>query len=49
MMHLTVKKLEVPGSLEVRWVGTYMQMGWAREVWDVEKLKGGWRGVGNGI
>jgi hypothetical protein len=39
MMHLTLKKLEAPGSLEVRWVGggAFMwRQGWVerREVWD---------------
>ena len=40
MMHLTLKRQEAPGSLEVRWGG--------EEVWDVE-LWGGWGGTGNGI
>jgi hypothetical protein len=46
MMHLTLKRLEAPGSLEVRWGG-----GWrypdgdgvdGEEVWDVEQLESGW-------
>ena len=46
MMHLTLKRLEAPGSLEVRWGG-----GWGHprgdrsggeEVWDVEQSEGGW-------
>ena len=41
MMHLTLKRLEAPGSLEVRWGG--------EEVWDVEQLEGGRGGVGNVI
>jgi hypothetical protein len=41
MMHLTLKILEAPGSLEVRWGG--------EEVWDVEQSEGAWGGVGNGI
>ena len=53
MMHLTLKRLEAPGSLEVRWGG-----GWGihvetgsrgEERWDVEQLEGGWGGAGNGI
>jgi hypothetical protein len=53
MMQLTFKRLEVPGSLEVRWGG-----GWGHpcgdgcggeEVWDVEQLEGGRGGVGNVI
>ena len=39
MMHLTLKRLEAPGSLEVRWGG----VGW-EEVWDVEQTEGGWEG-----
>ena len=30
MMHLTIKRLEAPGSLEIRWGG--------EKVWDVEQL-----------
>jgi hypothetical protein len=49
MMHLTLKRLETPGSLEVKW-GRDGEMGWGGEkVWDVEKLKGGWEGAGNKI
>jgi hypothetical protein len=52
MMHLTLKRLETPGSLEVRWGGgvgppTWRQVG-REEVWDVEQ-SGGWGGVENGI
>jgi hypothetical protein len=53
MMYLTLKKLEAPGILEVSWggdMGIHVEMGWgAEEVWDVEQLEGGWRGVGNEI
>ena len=46
MMHLIIKRLEVPGSLEVRWGGDrgiHMEMGWGgEEVWDVEQSEGGW-------
>jgi hypothetical protein len=53
MMHLTLKRLEAPGSLEVRWGGgrgIHVEMRWGREeVWDVEKSEGGWGGVENGI
>ena len=45
MMHLTLKRLEAPGSLEVRWdggEGIHLEMGWGEEeVWDVEQLDGG--------
>jgi hypothetical protein len=49
-MHLTLKRLEAPGSLEVRCGG-----GWGyprgerwseKEVWDVEQLEGRWGGGG---
>jgi hypothetical protein len=48
MMHLTLKRLEDPGSLEVRWGGgvgggIQVAMGWGgEEVCDVEQLEGGW-------
>jgi hypothetical protein len=53
MMHLTLKRLEAPGCLEVRrgrGVGASMwRQGWdVEEVWDVQQLEGG-LGVGNGI
>jgi hypothetical protein len=52
MMHLTLKRLEAPGSLEVMWGGgwdIHMEMGWGGEVvWDVEQLEGGmWGGEWN--
>ena len=43
MMHLTLKRLEAPGSLEVRWGGggggdIHMETGvGGEEVWDVEQ------------
>ena len=49
MMHLTLKRLEVPGSLEVRWGGDgdiHMETRGGDEVWDVEQLVGGWGRVG---
>jgi hypothetical protein len=53
MMHLTLKKLEAPGSLEVRWGGggaIHVEMGCGgEEVWDVEQLEGGRGRAGNGI
>jgi hypothetical protein len=53
MMHLTLKRLEAPGSLEVRWgggEGASMWRWWGgEEVWDVEQSKGGWGGARNGI
>jgi hypothetical protein len=49
MMHLTLKRLEAPGSLEVTGGG-----GWGypcgcgrEEVWDVEQLEGGRGGAGS--
>jgi hypothetical protein len=52
MMHLTFKRLEAPGSLEVRWVrvgGIHVERGLGhRKVWDVEQLESGWGG-GSGI
>jgi hypothetical protein len=49
MMHLTLKRLEAPGSIEVRW-GIHGLMGCGGEVvWDVEQLEGGRGGVKNGI
>jgi hypothetical protein len=49
MMYLTLKRLEAPGSLEVRWAGVgggiHLEMGWDRgEVWDMEQLEGRWEG-----
>ena len=50
MMHLTLKRLEARGSLEVGWGwggGIHMETGWdGEEVWDVEQLEGGWEGQG---
>jgi hypothetical protein len=50
MMHLTLKRLEAQGSLEVRWGGgieiSWWRQGCEEEVWDVEKLEGG---LGEGI
>jgi hypothetical protein len=40
MMYLTLKRLEAPGSLEVRWGGVgfiLLEPEWSREeVWDME-------------
>jgi hypothetical protein len=46
MMHLTLKRLVAPGSLEVRWDGGWRHPrgdrgGGGEEVWDVEHLEGG--------
>jgi hypothetical protein len=53
MMHLTLKKLEAPRSLEVRWGGgrvIHVETGLdGHELWDVEQAEGGWGGVWNGI
>jgi hypothetical protein len=44
-MHLTLKRLEAPGSLEVWWGGggrdILMKTEGQEEVWDVEQLEGG--------
>ena len=43
-MHLALKRLETPGSLEVRWGGggdIHVETGGGEEVWDVEQLEGG--------
>jgi hypothetical protein len=54
MMHLTLKRLEAPGSLEVRWGGVghegiHVETAWGgEEVWDVEQSKDGYR-TGNRI
>jgi hypothetical protein len=51
MMHLTLKKLEAPGSLEVRWggggVGHPRGDRGGEEVWDVAQSEGG-QGVRGG-
>jgi hypothetical protein len=47
MMHLTLKRLEVPGSLEVRWGGgreIHVEAGGGEEVWDVVQWEGGLMG-----
>jgi hypothetical protein len=52
MMHLTLKRLEAPGSLEIRWGG-----GWGHPPGDWVGWGGGvgcgadkgWMGTGNGI
>ena len=45
-MHLTLKRLEASGSLEIRWGGggsIHVETGWGGvEVWDVEQSEGGW-------
>jgi hypothetical protein len=40
MMHLTLKRVEALGSLEVRWGGEWSGL----KVWDVEQSEGGWGG-----
>ena len=46
MMHLPLKRLEAPGSLEVRWGGRWGHsrvLGWVgEEVWQVEQSEDGW-------
>jgi hypothetical protein len=44
MMHLTLKRMEALGSLEVRWGevwGIHVETGGGEEVWDVEHSEGG--------
>jgi hypothetical protein len=48
MRHLTLKILEAPGSLEVRWGRGWWhppgdRVGWEK-VWDVKYLEGRWGG-----
>ena len=43
------RRLEAPGSLEVRWCGGIHMERSGEEVWHVEQLEGGWGRVGNGI
>jgi hypothetical protein len=45
MRQLTLKRLEAPGSLEIKWGGggeTHVETGVGEEVWDVEQSEGGW-------
>jgi hypothetical protein len=55
MMHLTLKRLETPGNLEVRWGRGWGHSsgnggGGREKIWDVEQLEvawgtfGGWMG-----
>jgi hypothetical protein len=48
MMHPTLRRQEVPKSLEVRWGrgwGIHVETGWGvMEVWDVEQMEGEWGG-----
>jgi hypothetical protein len=53
MKYLTLKRLEIPESLELRWGGGWGHpsgdgVGWGGGV-GCEQLEGGWEGVGNGI
>jgi hypothetical protein len=52
MMLLTLKRLEAPGSLEVRWGGSgdiHLETGDGEKVEDVEQLAGGRGGDGDKI
>jgi hypothetical protein len=46
-MHLTLKRLEAPESLVVRWGGgrnIHVETeGGGEKLWDVEQSEGGWR------
>jgi hypothetical protein len=44
MMHLTLKRLEAPGSLEIRWGWRSGGWGSGEEVCDVEQWESGWGG-----
>jgi hypothetical protein len=47
MMHLTLKRLEAPGSKRSGGVGygdIQVETGGGKEVWDVEQSEGGWGG-----
>jgi hypothetical protein len=50
MMHLTLKRLKAPGSLEVRWGregDIHVETRWGgEEVWHVEQSESGWEGQG---
>ena len=50
MMHLTLKRLEASGSLEVKWDGVgsiHSVTGTGEEeVWDMEQSEGGWGRLG---
>jgi hypothetical protein len=45
MIHLTLKRLEAPGSSEVRW-GRGWEQWCGEEVWDMERLESG---LGGGV
>jgi hypothetical protein len=52
MMHLNLKRLEAPRSLEVRWDGggIHMETGWGgKEVWNVEQSEAGWGEMEYGV
>jgi hypothetical protein len=55
MMHLSLKRLETPGSLEVRWVGEgggdiLVETGCGEEAWDVKQSEGVWgRGIKSAV
>ena len=51
MMHLILKRLEAPGSLEARWGesgGIHMEMGWVRRrcwMWSSRRVDGEEQGM----
>ena len=55
MILLTLKRLEAPGSLEVRWgrglgLGTFLwRQDGGEDIWDVEQSEGGLGGAENKI
>jgi hypothetical protein len=53
MAHLTLKRLEAPGRLEVRWGWGWGhpsgEGGGEKEVWYVQQSEGGWGAAGNKI
>jgi hypothetical protein len=47
MIHLTLKRLEVSESLEIRsggGGGIHVETGWCGVVWGVDQTEGGWGG-----
>jgi hypothetical protein len=47
MMHLTLKELKEPGSLDIRWGrgwGIHVETGGGEEMWDLEQGEVDWMG-----
>jgi hypothetical protein len=41
MMHLTLKRLEIPGSLELMWGGRWGEVGRRYGMWSSRRVDGG--------